>query len=77
MILDLTKLKPGEKGRIAEIQGGHGIVCRLGNMGIRPGKSIIKVSAQFLRGPQTLKVDNLQVAIGFGMSRKILIEVQR
>jgi Fe2+ transport system protein FeoA len=46
-------------------------------MGIRQGKKVTKVSAQFLRGPQTLKIDNLQFAIGFGMARKILIEVEK
>jgi len=77
MILDLTQLKLGQKGIVAEIQGGMGVIRRLESMGIRQGKKITKISAQFLRGPQTLKVDNLQVAIGFGMARKILIEVEK
>jgi len=77
MILDLTQLKLGQKGIVAEIQGGMGAIRRLESMGIRQGKKITKISAQFLRGPQTLKVDNLQVAIGFGMARKILIEVEK
>ena len=76
MILDLTQLKSGQKGKIVEIQGGEGINRRLEILGIRQGKQVTKISAQFLRGPQTLKVDNLQVAIGFGMARKILIEVE-
>lgn len=75
MILDITQLKPGQKGRIIEIQGGFGLTRRLESRGIRHGKIITKVSAQFLRGPQTLRVDNSQVAIGFGMARKILVEV--
>ena len=77
MILDLTQLKLGQKGKVAEIQGGEGLIRRLESMGIRPGKKIAKIGAQFLRGPQTLKIDNLQVAIGFGMAKKILIEVEQ
>ena len=77
MILDLTQLKSGQKGVVVEIQGGAGFIRRLESMGIRQGKTITKVSSQFLRGPQTLKVGNLQVAVGFGMARKILIEVER
>ena len=76
MILDLTQLKSGQKGRVLEIQGGAGLIRRLESMGVRQGKRITKVSAQFLRGPQTFKVGHLQVAVGFGMARKILIEVE-
>jgi len=76
MVLDLTQLKSGQVGAIVGIQGGAGLSRRLESMGIRQGKRITKISAQFLRGPQTLRVDNLHVAIGFGMARKILIEVE-
>ena len=77
MVLNLIQLKSGQKGIVVEIQGGVGLIRRLGSMGIRPGKKVTKISAQILRGPQTLKVDNLQIAIGFGMASKILIEVEK
>ena len=76
MILDLTQLKSGQKGIVVEIQGGRGLISHLQRMGVRSGKKITKVSAQLLRGPQILKVDNSQFAVGFGMARKILIEVE-
>jgi ferrous iron transport protein A len=75
VIIELTQLKIGQVGRLVEIQGGFGLIRRLESMGIRRGKEITKISAHFWRGPQIVKVDNLQVAIGFGMARKILIEV--
>jgi len=75
MILELTELKSGQLGRVVEIQGGVGLIRRLESMGIRQGKEITKISAHFWRGPQIVKVDNMQVAVGFGMARKILIEV--
>ena len=77
MFLELTQLKSGQKGVIIEVQGGLGLIRRLESMGIRPGKKITKISAQFWRGPQIVKVDNSQVAIGFGMAGRILIEVER
>lgn len=77
MIIDLTKMKPGESGTIVELEGGHGFLCRVQGMGIRPGKKIKKVSSHFWRGPQTIEVDNSRVAIGFGMARKIMVEVER
>ena len=77
MIIDLTQMQPGEAGIVKEIQGGQGLVRKLESMGIRPQKQITKVSSHFWRGPQTVEVDNIQIAVGFGMARKILVEVER
>lgn len=54
---------------------GPGFGRRLEALGIRPGKKVTKVSSMFFRGPVTLRVDNTQVAIGFGMANRILVEV--
>ena len=77
MIVDLTQMQPGETGIVEEIQGGHGLIRKLQSMGVRPGKKIIKVSSHFWRGPQTIEIDNLQVAIGFGMAKRIFVQVER
>jgi len=61
-------------GVVVEIQGGHGLVNRLNALGIRPGKRITKVSSMFMRGPVTIQVDGAQVAIGFGMAKRIIVE---
>jgi len=73
---DLTQLKEGETGTVVGIHGGHGLVCRLESMGIRAGKRVTKVSSQIMRGPVTLRVDQGQVAMGFGMAKKIQIETE-
>ena len=31
----------------------------------------------FMRGPVTIQFDNTQVAIGFGMANKILVEIDK
>lgn len=77
MIIDLTQMQPGEIGAIVEIHGGQGMIKRLQSMGIRPGKKIAKVSSHFWRGPQTVEIGNMQVAVGFGMAKRILVEVKR
>ena len=77
MLLDLTQLKSGQKGTVVEMQGGVGFSRRLEAMGIRPGKKITKTSAQFWRGPQIVEVGNSRVAIGFGMAKRILVEVKK
>jgi len=77
MTIDLTQMQPGVTGIVKEIQGGQGLVRKLQSMGLRPGKKIAKVSSHFWRGPQTIEIDNSQIAIGFGMAKRILVEVER
>ncbi|MDD5670708.1 MAG: FeoA family protein [Candidatus Omnitrophica bacterium] len=77
MQIDLTQMQPGETGVIVDVHGGHGFIRKIQSMDLRPGKRVTKVSSHFWRGTQTVEVDNLQVAIGFGMSKKILIEIER
>ena len=77
MLIDLTHMKPGELGVITQLRGGCDFAGRIQGMGIRTGKKIKKISSHFWRGPQTIEVDNSRFAIGFGMARKIFIEVER
>ena len=67
---------PGRHGHHGGRGHGHGFVDRLHSLGIRPGKRITKVSGMFMRGPVTLQVGRAQVAIGYGMAGKILVEVE-
>ncbi len=73
--VDLTQVEEGESGVVVEIQGGHGLVRRLESLGIRVGKKVTKVSSQIMRGPITLRIDNYQVALGFGMARKVIVRL--
>jgi len=65
----------GQTGTVIGILGGRGLIQRLEALGIRPGKKVTKISSTLLRGPVTLRVDNAQVAIGFGMANRIIVEV--
>ena len=71
----LAQMQTRQSGSVIQIQGGHGLVNRLGALGIRPGKRIAKVSSMFMRGPVTIEVDRAQVAIGFGMARRIIVRL--
>lgn len=75
--VNLTVMKSGDRGTVAEIKGGHGIKKRLNAMGILPGTKIVKISAQLMRGPVTIALGNTQVAIGFGMARKINVDLEK
>lgn len=72
--IPLSQMEEGESGRVIEIQGGRGLMNRLEAMGIRPGKKVTKLSSMFMRGPVTVQVGTSQIAIGFGMAGKIIIE---
>ena len=71
----LHRMQTGQSGQVVQIEGGHGLINRLSAMGIRPGKKIAKVGSMFMRGPVTIQVDGAQVAIGFGMAGKIIVEI--
>ena len=75
--LPLTKLKIGQSGKIVAINGGHAMLNRLNSLGIRPGKEITKVSSMVMQGPITVKFDGSQVAIGFGIAKRILVSPEQ
>ena len=74
--ITMRQMQAGQSGTVVEILGGHGLVNRLNAMGIRPGKRITKVSSMFMRGPVTIQVGQTQIAIGFGMAGKIVVELE-
>jgi len=75
--LTLAEMKTGQTGTVVGVLGGHGLVRRLDALGIRPGKKVIKLSSTLFRGPVILRVGSTQVAVGFGMARKIIVEVDK
>ena len=75
--LTLAEMRTGQKGTVVGVLGGHGLIRRLDALGIRPGKRVIKLNSTLFRGPVMLRVDNAQVAVGFGMARKIIVEVDK
>lgn len=75
--ISLAQMRAGQTGKIVEIDGGYGLVRKLDALGIRVGKEVTKISAQWMRGPVLVQQDNTQVALGFGMASKILVELSR
>ena len=74
-LVTLRQMQSGQSGKVVQVQGGHGLVNRLSSLGIRPGKRITKVSSMLMRGPVTIQSGNTQVAVGFGMANKIIVEL--
>ena len=73
-MITVAQMDAGQRGKVVEVLGGQGLLLRLSSMGIRPGKLITKVSSMFMKGPVTIQIDRSQLAIGFGMAKKIVVE---
>ena len=73
MIKSLINLNLKEGAIIESFEGGQTMRLRLEGMGIRPGKTILRVSTQFNRGPVIISVDGHQTAIGRGLAEKIMV----
>jgi len=73
----LAEMKTGQTGTVVGVLGGPGFIRRLDALGIRPGKKVTKLSSTLFRGPVMLRVNNTQVAVGFGMARKIIVEADK
>ena len=65
----------GQSGKVVAVDGGHGLSTKLEAMGIRPGVKITKVSGQIMRGPVIAKIGSTQVAIGFGMASRVIVDI--
>lgn len=71
----LTELINGQCAVINEIKSGEGMVAKLEALGIRPGAKIKKKSGLYMRGPIIVVVGNAEVAIGYAMAARIVVEV--
>jgi ferrous iron transport protein A len=76
MLVPLNKMGNGQSGTVVQMLGGPGLVRRLEALGIMPGRKIIKLSSMVFRGPVMIKTGQTQIALGFGMSRRIMVEVE-
>jgi len=75
MTLSLSQMKTGQKGVVVQVAGGRGFNSRLESMGMRVGHEVTKVSSMLMAGPVIVKAGNTEIALGFGMAQKIIVEV--
>jgi len=75
--IPLNRMEAGQSGIVTQIQGGRGFINRLSALGIRPGQKVTKISSMFMRGPVTIQIGTAQVAIGFGMANRIIVELRK
>jgi len=72
-LITLSQMKDGQQATVSTVEGGHGLEEKLTAMGIRPGKLITRFCSMYLRGPITIRVDNVQLSLGRGIADKIFV----
>jgi ferrous iron transport protein A len=72
--VSVVNLKAGETGIVTSISGGFGMVRKLNALGIYRGKPVKKVSTQWMHGPVVIRVGSTDIAIGYGMAGKIMVQ---
>jgi len=75
--IPLTDMKVREAGKVVEIFGGREVQRRLRALGVRPRVKVTKVGAVSSRGPVVIQVGGTQISLGFGISYRIVVEVNR
>ncbi|MFC1946252.1 ferrous iron transport protein A [Chloroflexota bacterium] len=74
--MTLQAMPSGRCGRVVSVEGGRGLVERLSAMGLRTGQAVTKMSSMVMRGPVTVQVGSTQIALGYGMARKIIVSLE-
>ena len=69
----LTELDTGQLASIVDLGGGSAAKLRLRSLGLLEGQLIQKVSRIGRTGPIVVLVDRTQIAVGYGMARKIVV----
>ncbi len=71
---NLTQVKDGTLAKVIALQGGQKFAAKLDAMKIVPGTVILKKTSALKQGPIVIEKDNMQLAIGYGMAKKIIVE---
>lgn len=75
MVVDLAQMGNGQSGIVVRLYGGYGFIRHVQAMGIIEGMRVTKLASHPFRGPILVSVDNLQIAVGYGMARRIFLNV--
>ena len=72
--MTLVELDSGRRAKVMTFNGGPNMIKRLENLGLLRGKTIEKVSNNPFKGPVVVKIDQVELAIGYRMADRIMVE---
>ncbi len=61
----------GPPARVFSVNGGHGMVMRLAQLGIREGTVMRRLSYGSRGGPVLVEINGCRVALGRGVARRV------
>jgi len=73
-VIPLALAREGERVKVSRVSGGRGLVRRLIDIGLRPGTEIEIVSAS-RTGPFVIRLGGQRLGVGFGMAKKIFVDL--
>lgn len=71
-VVALSALHPGERGIVAELLGGRGVLGRMAALGFTPGAEVTIVQ-NFGHGPLIVLLRDTRVALGRGEAGKVSV----
>ena len=74
-MIPLALVREGEKVRVSRVMGGRGLVRRMMDLGLRPGTEIEIVSTS-RTGPFVIRLGEQRLGVGFGMAKKIFVDLK-
>jgi ferrous iron transport protein A len=69
-VVPLTQLRESQKGTVADLYGGAGLVARLATLGFTPGAPVTMIQ-NYGHGPLIVSVRDTRIALGRGQAAKI------
>ena len=76
MICPVSSMRNGQWGRLVQIDGGDDLTEKLASLGIRTGTRIGRKYGLLGRGPVVLTVGTGEVAIGYGMAARMMVQLE-
>jgi DtxR family Mn-dependent transcriptional regulator len=75
LLTQLSRLRPGDSGRVSFTRGGGTARQRIADMGLCPGAEVKVVNAAPFQGPVEVEVRGTRLALGRELADKVYIEV--
>jgi DtxR family transcriptional regulator, Mn-dependent transcriptional regulator len=76
LLTQLSKLRPGDSGRVAFTRGGGTACQRIGDMGLCSGADVKVVNAAPFHGPVEVEVKGTRLALGRELADKVYVEIE-
>jgi len=71
-VVALSEVRAGERGVVAALDGGRGLLSRMASLGFTPGAEVTVVQ-NYRRGPLITQVRGARIALGRGEAAQVRV----